>query len=105
MDGGCMVLCREPTHLHAVVSWPDEGLAFTRVRGRIKNLLSLDLSRRAGVTGRPWFADGGSRRRVKDEAHLAYLLDVYLPRHGGVQWFEGRGWGNLPAGVVAEELG
>jgi hypothetical protein len=95
----------EPTHLHAVVSWPDEGLAFTRVRGRIKNLLSLDLSRRAGVTGRPWFADGGSRRRVKDEAHLAYLLDVYLPRHGGVQWFEGRGWGNLPAGVVAEELG
>lgn len=94
----------EPTHLHAVVSWLDAGLAFQKVRGRIKNLLSLELSRRAGITGRPWFAGEASRRRVRDDAHLRHLLDEYLPKHGGVQWFEGRRWGKLPAGMVGEEL-
>jgi hypothetical protein len=89
----------EPTHLHAIVSWGDEALRFTRVRGRIKNLMSLDLSRRSGITGRPWFADDSSRKRVKDSRHLEYLMAEYLPRHGGVQWFDGRGWGKLPAGV------
>lgn len=89
----------EPTHLHALVSWANEAICFSKVRGRIKNLLSLDLSRRAGITGRPWFSTGASRRQVRDEQHLRHLLDAYLPRHGGVQWFEGRGWVNLPAGV------
>jgi hypothetical protein len=89
----------EPTHLHAIVSWGDESLRFTRVRGRIKNVLSLDLSRRAGVTGRPWFADDSGRKRVKDSRHLEYLMAEYLPRHEGVQWFEGRGWGKLPVGL------
>jgi hypothetical protein len=89
----------ETTHLHVVVSWLDAALRFAKVRGRIKNLMSLDLSRRAGTTGRPWFSDESSRRRVKDEAHLAYLLETYMPRHRGVGWYEDRGWVNLPAGA------
>jgi hypothetical protein len=89
----------EPTHLHVLTSWQDSSVAFQSVRGRIKNLLSLDLSRRAGITGRPWFAGEASRRRVRDDAHFRYLLDVYLPKHGGVQWYEGLGWRNLPLGM------
>ena len=94
----------EPTHLHLVVSWRDESQVFAKVRGRIKNLLSLDLSRRAGVTGRPWFAGEASRKRVGDERHFRHLIDEYLPRHGGVQWYEGRGWCNLPPGMNVGEM-
>ncbi|HMP06225.1 MAG TPA: hypothetical protein PJ982_07750 [Lacipirellulaceae bacterium] len=86
----------EPTHLHLVVCWSDEQLGFARVRGRIKNLLALDLSRRAGVTGRPWFGGESSRKRVTNGDHLAYLLGAYLPKHCGVQWYESSGWRNLP---------
>jgi hypothetical protein len=93
----------EPSHLHILVSWLDETLPFPKVRGRIRNLLSLDLSKRAGVTGRPWFAAQASRKRVADKAHFHYLLSTYLPKHRGVQWYEGRGWANLPVGV--EEAG
>ncbi len=89
----------EPTHLHVLVSWLDESIPFTKVRGRIRNLLSLDLSKRAGITGRPWFSAGASRKRVEDNCHFRHLLEVYLPKHGGVQWYEGRGWVNLPAGI------
>lgn len=85
----------ESTHLHMVVSWHDELLSYGKVRGRIKNLLSLDLSRRAGITGRPWFSTGSSRKRVKDLKHLRCLLDKYLPDHSGVGWYEDRGWVNL----------
>ncbi|MDZ4659067.1 MAG: hypothetical protein SH868_15950 [Bythopirellula sp.] len=86
----------ESTHLHMIVSWGDELLSYRKVRGRIKNLLSLDLSRRAGVTGRPWFSTGSSRKRVKDLIHLCYLLDKYLPDHSGAGWYEDRDWVNLP---------
>jgi hypothetical protein len=74
------------------------------VRGRIKNLLSLDLSRHAGIMGRPWFAEEASRKRVRDLGHLDYLPGEYLPKHGGVQWYEDRGWMNLPLGVDPEAL-
>jgi hypothetical protein len=87
----------EPTHLHVLVSWQDIAIPFTKVRGRIRNLLSLDLSKRAGVAGRPWFSTGASRKQVQDNLHFRHLLDEYLPKHGGVQWYEGRGWANLPA--------
>lgn len=92
----------ELTHLHVLVSWSDEGLEFQKVRGRIKNLVSLDLSQRAGVTGRPWFAGEASRRRVRTREHFEYLLQQYLPKHGGVQWYEDRGWVNVPAGMEGE---
>jgi hypothetical protein len=90
----------ESTHLHMVVSWRDDLLPYSKVRGRIKNLMSLDMSRRAGITGRPWFSVGGSRKRVNDLNHLRYLLDKYLPNHRGVGWYEDRGWVNLPPDVT-----
>jgi hypothetical protein len=86
----------EPSHLHALVSWRDAALAFGKVRGRIKNLLSLHLSKRAGVTGRPWFSTGSSRKRVEDQNHFNHLMSAYLPRHSGVGWYDDRGWTNLP---------
>jgi len=84
----------DPTHLHCVVSWRDDTLRFTKVRGRIKNLLSLDLSRAAGITGRPWFVQKSSRKCVSEQDHLDYLLNVYLPNHRCLQWYEDRGWVN-----------
>lgn len=91
----------ESTHLHIVVSWQDELLRFSKVRGRIRNLLSLDLSRKAGITGRPWFSDGASRKRLTDREHFDYLLEKYLPAHSGVGWYERIGWVNLPADFQA----
>jgi hypothetical protein len=82
--------------LHALVSWRDAALAFGKVRGRIKNLLSLHLSKRAGVTGRPWFSTGSSRKRVEDQNHFNHLMSAYLPRHSGVGWYDDRGSTNLP---------
>lgn len=105
MVGDCMGLQRSQHIYNVLVSWLDAALAFERVRGRIKNLLSLDLSRQAGTTGRPWFAGEASRRRVTEDTHLRHLLDEYLPKHRGVQWFEGRGWGNRPDGVDPMAMG
>lgn len=90
----------ESTHLHMVVSWRDESISYSKVRGRIKNLMSLDLARQAGITGRPWFSVGGSRKRVRERQHLHYLLEKYLPNHRGVGWFEDRGWVNLPPEIL-----
>ncbi|MEM9415421.1 MAG: hypothetical protein AAGA29_08100 [Planctomycetota bacterium] len=58
----------DSTHLHTLVSWQCNR-TFMSVRGRIKNLLSLHLSRRAGTVGRPWFVQGSSRKRVEDKRH------------------------------------
>ena len=85
----------EVNHVHIVVSWRDPRLPWKKVLGRIKNLLSLDLSRASGMTGRPWFVNGSSRKRVKDRKYLDYLLRRYLPSHRGVQWYEDRGWVNV----------
>lgn len=66
----------EPTHIHVLVSWKNHSLAFNKVRGRIRNLLSLHLSRSAGVTGRPWFSGGSSRKRIKDHKHFKHLMNA-----------------------------
>ena len=81
----------DATHLHVLTGWDDER-SYIKVRGRIKNLLSLHLSRLAVSTGRPWFVKESSRKRVKDEAHFEYLLNTYLPKHLGWQWYRRRGW-------------
>ncbi len=81
----------ESTHLHVIVSWRTRDL-WKAVRGKIKNLLSLMLSRRSGQIGRPWFSEEASRKRVRDRRHFDYLMNVYLPRHSGLKWFEDRGW-------------
>jgi hypothetical protein len=92
----------ESTHLHLLVSWHDEASKSSKVRGRIKNLVSLELARRADVTGRPWLAGDASRRPVRDEGHFRHLMAEYLPNHSGVQWYESVGWQNLPPGVDVE---
>lgn len=84
-------LATESTHLHAVVSWRDET-RWEVVRGRIRNILSLELSKRFDQKGRPWLAEESSRRQVKDEEHFVYLMREYLPGHSGWKWFEDRGF-------------
>jgi hypothetical protein len=72
----------EVTHIHFLVGWHDYA-PWNLVRGKLKNLLSLSLSRRAGVTGRPWFSAEASRKRVRNPAHMSYLRETYLPNHSG----------------------
>lgn len=82
----------EPSHLHALVSWRD-GKRWRDVRGKIKNILSLELSKRFGTKGRPWFVVGASRKRVKERAHFDYLMVTYIPKkHRGWRWTEKLGW-------------
>jgi len=82
----------EFSHLHVLVSWREDLLRVRKIRGRLKNLLALSLSRQAGTTGRPWFSQGASSKRVFGQQHFEYLMNVYLPRHRGWQWFENRAW-------------
>jgi REP element-mobilizing transposase RayT len=35
---------------------------------------------------------GASRKRVRGRDHFTHLMTRYLVAHGGVKWFEGRGW-------------
>lgn len=81
----------ELTHLHMLVSWRDHA-PWQDVRGKIKNILSLELSKRQRVKGRPWFSKGASRKNVRNREHFDYLMKQYLPSHSGVAWFEDRGW-------------
>jgi len=81
------IVC-EPTHLHLLVSW-GSGEAWSTVRGKFKNIISLELSKRYDQKGRHWLSTGASRKRVKDRTHFDYLMKTYLPRHGGVCWCGG----------------
>jgi hypothetical protein len=74
------------------VSWRDDRLRWEDVRGELKNILSLELSKRAGITGRPWFAEGASRKHVTRREHFNCLVDAYLPDHPGWRWDEHFGW-------------
>jgi len=78
----------DPTHVHIVLSWRD-GASWTSVRQALKNLLSLGLNRMHPGRHSRWFSRGASRKRVRDAAHLRYLLETYLPRHRGRCWIEG----------------
>jgi hypothetical protein len=78
----------ESTHLHAVTSWTDERTPLSLSK-EIKKSLSLRLVR--VVADRKWLAKGGNERRVKDQEHLDYLINVYLPSHSGWKWNEQRG--------------
>ena len=78
----------EPSHFHALVSWRGNH-RWQDVRGKIRNILSLELSKRAGTTGRPWFVQKASRKRVRDRDHFDYLMKTYiLKKHRGWRWTE-----------------
>jgi len=76
----------ETTHLHVLVSWPDER-DWSKLRAGLRASLSRRLNKEYGK--RAWFVDGSSRRRVKDQDHFDHLVTEYLPNHGGWKWREG----------------
>jgi REP element-mobilizing transposase RayT len=75
-------LAAEPTHVHILVSWQDY-LAWEKVRGKLKNLMSLELGVHFQKPGHHWFGDKGSRKQIRERKHFDYLMDVYFPKH---QW-------------------
>ena len=76
----------EPTHVHAVVSWADEARAPLRVRASIKSAVTRRLNVDFGR--RQWFGGRGAMTRVWDAGQLRYLVEMYLPKHRGEQWYE-----------------
>jgi REP element-mobilizing transposase RayT len=81
----------EPTHIHVLVSWKT-NLRWQDVRGKLRNLMSLELSKHFDQKGRPWLSTGASRKRVRDRRHFDHLMQVYLLKHGGLKWFENHGY-------------
>jgi REP element-mobilizing transposase RayT len=78
----------EDTHVHTLVSWR-EFQEWQAVRGKLKNLASLELGRYFDTPGWLWFASEGSRKRVRDRKHFEHLMNSYLPKHRGLVWREG----------------
>ncbi|MGB7160605.1 MAG: hypothetical protein WBD40_21245 [Tepidisphaeraceae bacterium] len=78
----------EAGHTHIVLGWR-AYCAWEEVMRRLKNILTTTLNQHLRTPGKRWFVRGGSRKRVERRAHLAYLLDTYLPDHPGVFWREG----------------
>ena len=82
----------EPSHVHGLVSWrhvrPWMGL-----RSSLKTSLTKRLKPIAPDLG---LSRGASRKHVAERSHFDYLMQTYLPRHGGVSWFEDKGWMHVP---------
>ncbi|MGH7214809.1 MAG: hypothetical protein ACREIT_08595 [Tepidisphaeraceae bacterium] len=94
----------EPTHLHSLVSWRD-ATRWQDVCGKIRNIISLQLSKRFNHKGRRWLVEDSSRRRVKDQEHFDYLVEKYIPKHGGWRWIEERGWYSPGSATPASRRG
>jgi REP element-mobilizing transposase RayT len=80
-------IATDPTHLHALISWPDER-PWLKIRSGLKTSLTLRLNREVGRR-RHWFVDSASRKQVKDQEHFDHLVTNYLPSHRGWKWREG----------------
>lgn len=81
-------LATELTHFHSLVSWTDDR-AFDVLRRGLRESISRRLN---GSSKRRWLEQGGSRKRVENRAHFNYLMDRYLPKHGGWKWRESVGY-------------
>lgn len=79
----------DPTHIHILVSWPDDR-PWLKVRTGIKASLARRLNREVQERSN-WFVDGASRRQVTDDDHFGHLVNNYLPSHRGWKWCEGGG--------------
>jgi hypothetical protein len=77
----------EPTHLHVLVSWPDER-PWLKIRNGLKSSLTRRLNREVQHRDK-WFVESASRKQVKDDDHFDHLVNTYLPSHGGWKWREG----------------
>lgn len=84
----CHFVATEPTHVHVLVSWTTDR-TWQVVRAKLRESLTRRLNRE--VARQEWFSKSPSRRQVKDQAHFDYLVNVYLPKHSGLRWAEGRG--------------
>ena len=76
----------DSTHVHVLVSWPDER-PWKRIRSGLKSSLTRRLNQE--LRRQTWFSDSASRKRVKDQSHFDYLVTEYLPSHHGWKWREG----------------
>ncbi len=80
-------IATEPTHLHALLSWTDER-TFEQLRRGLRESISRRLNKHRR---RRWLEQGGSRKQVRQRAHFDYLMNTYLPNHGGWKWREAVG--------------
>lgn len=87
----CYAAGSDPSHVHVLVGWCTSA-PFEEVRGKIRNIISLNISKHLQTTGRPWLADGSSRKRVQERQHFNYLITKYLPDHPGWTWSREGGW-------------
>lgn len=78
----------DATHVHVVVAWTTDR-PWVRVRAGLQSSMTRRLNRKLGK--HKWFVSNPSRKRVKDEAHLGYLIDTYHPSHRGWKWNRQRG--------------
>ena len=86
----------EETHTHLIISWKT-FVSWEKVDQRLKNLLSLKLNRRRGITGKRWFVRRHSAPRcVRNRKHFDYPLTEYLPDHPGIFWRQGMELPKLP---------
>jgi len=76
----------EPSHLHALVSWPDDR-PWQKLRAGLRSSLTRRLNRE--IRRREWFVDSASRKQVRNQEHFDHLVTVYLPSHRGWKWREG----------------
>src|SRR5205823_12316659 len=77
----------DDSHTHLLLSWRGYS-SWHEVMRRLKNILSLELNRQLNCK-RQWFVRGGSRKQVKNRAHLDHLTKKYFPDHPGIFWREG----------------
>jgi REP element-mobilizing transposase RayT len=82
------IVATDASHVHLLVSWRDDSIAWKEIHDTLKRLLGMMLSKHANERRRRWFARKGSRKRVRDREHFEYLMSEYLPDHRGVQWSE-----------------
>jgi hypothetical protein len=84
----CYYIATEDTHAHILIGWRDERLWRT-LRAILKSSLSRALNK--SFRRREWFAEGTSRKRLKNRTHFDYLISKYLPKHKGWKWSPERG--------------
>ena len=72
------------THLHVLVSGPDER-TYAQLRRGIRESITRRLNHQED---RAWLTHRGSRKRIRDQSHFDYLVATYLPKHRGWKWDE-----------------
>ena len=77
----------DPTHAHVLLQWTHER-GWKSLRTSVKTAISIALKKQQD---KAWLSEGASAKQVKDEAHLHYLENQYLPDHRGWKWSSAKG--------------